>query len=171
VYYDRAVAQDSTFAIAYKQMGMAADWHPSNEQSYLSGGYYLRKATVLNHGLSPKDSMQIAADSFSFAGEYATDPADLIRFSYRWFSTLGEAARRYPKDPDVWYRLGDARFHGEPPFGGPPAQVLEAFDHAIALDPGFAPAYEHTVQLAIRLNRPDLARKYADAYLRLDSSD
>jgi hypothetical protein len=132
---------------------------------------YFRKAIVLNHGLSPKDSMQIAADSFWIAAHDAIDPADLIRFSYRWLSTLEEAARRYPQDPDVWYRLGDARFHGEAPFGGPPAQVLEAFDHAIALDSGFAPAYEHTVQLAIRLNRPDLARKYAGAYLRLDPSD
>jgi serine/threonine-protein kinase len=171
VYYDRAITQDSTFAIAFKRMGMAADWHPSNDQSYLAGVEYFRKAIVLNHGLSPKDSMQIAADSLWIAGNDATDPADLIRFSYRWFSTLEEAARRYPKDPEVWYRLGDARFHSEPPFGGPPAPVLEAFDHAIALDSGFAPAYEHTVQLALRLNRPDLARKYAAAYLRLDPSD
>jgi DNA-binding SARP family transcriptional activator len=168
VYYDRAVTQDSTFAIAYKQMGMAADWHPTNAQSYLRGGEYLRKATVLNHGLSPKDSMQIAADSFSFAGEYATEPADLIRFSYRWFSTLEEATHRYPEDPEVVYRFGDALYHSEPPLGQTPAQALEAFEHAIALDPGFAPAYEHTVELAIRLHSPVLARKYAAAYLRLD---
>ena len=57
------------------------------------------------------------------------------------------------------------------PLGGVPGPALEAFDRAIALDPGFAPAYEHTVNLAIRLNRPDLARKYADAYLRLDPTD
>ena len=171
VYYDRAVTQDSTFAIAFKQMGMAVDWHPANEQSYLRGVDYFRKAVVLNRGLSPKDSMQIAADSFSIAGEDATDPADLIRFRYRWFSTLEDAAHRYPEDPEVWYRLGDARFHSDPPFGGPPAPALAAFDHAIALDSGFAPAYQHTVQLAIRLNRSDLARKYAAAYLRLDPTD
>jgi len=171
VYYDRAVAQDSTFAIAFKQMAMAADWHPANEQSYLRGYEYLRKAVVLNRGLSPKDSMQIAADSFDIAANDATDPADLIRFSYRWFSTLEDAAHRYPEDPEVWYRLGDARFHSDPPFGGPPGPALEAFDRAIALDSGFAPAYEHTVGLAILLNRPDLARKYAAAYLRLDPTD
>jgi serine/threonine-protein kinase len=171
VYYDQAITQDTTFAIAFKQMGMAVDWHPSNEQSYLPGVDYLRKAVLLNHGLSPKDSMQIAADSFWIAAEDAIEPADLIRFSYRWFSTLEEAARRYPSDPEVWYQLGDQRFHADPPFGGTPAQALEAFDHAIAIDPGFAPAYEHTVELAIRLNRPDLARQYADAYLRLDPND
>jgi serine/threonine-protein kinase len=171
VYYHQAITQDSTFAIAFKQMGMAVDWHPSNEQSYLPGVEYFRKAVVLNHGLPPKDSMQIAADSFSIAADDATEAADVIRYSYRWFSTLEEAARRYPKDPEVWYQLGDQRFHAGPPFGGPPGQALEAFDQAIAIDSGFAPGYEHTVELAIRLNRPDLARKYADAYLRLDPSD
>ena len=59
---------------------------------------------MLNHGLSPKDSMLIAADSFDIAADDATDPADLIRFSYRNLSTLEEAARRYPDDPEVWTR-------------------------------------------------------------------
>jgi serine/threonine-protein kinase len=171
VYYDRAVAQDSTFGIAFEQMGMALGWHPSNEQSYLRGIEYFRKAVVLNRGLSPKDSMQIAADSFDIASGDATDPADLIRYSYRWLATLEEAARRYPEDPEVWYQLGEARLHSEPPLGGTPAQTLEAFDSAIALDSGFAPAYEHTVELAIRLHRPDLARKYVVAHLRLDPTD
>jgi tetratricopeptide (TPR) repeat protein len=71
----------------------------------------------------------------------------------------------------MWLELGEARYHTAPPLGGVPAPALAAFDHAIALDPGFAPAYEHTVHLAIRLNRPDLARKYAAAYLRLDPTD
>ena len=171
VYYDRAFNQDSTFAVAFKQMGMAVDWHPANEQSYQRGIEYFRKAVVLNHRLAPKDSMQIAADSFDIAAQDAIDPADLVRFSYRWYATLEDAAHRYPEDPEVWYRLGDARFHSDPPWGGPPAPALEAFDRAIALDSGFAPAYEHTVTLAIQLNRPDLARRYAAAYLRLDPTD
>ena len=126
---------------------------------------------TLNHGLPARDSLLITADSLDIAAGDATDPADLIRFSYRWFSTLEEATHRYPEDPEVAYRFGDALYHSEPPLGGTPAQALEVFDHAITLDPGFAPAYEHTVELAIRLHRPDLARKYAAAYLRLDPTD
>jgi tetratricopeptide (TPR) repeat protein len=95
----------------------------------------------------------------------------VLRFGYRWFSTFEEAANRYPEDPEVAYRFGDALYHSEPPLGGTPAQALEVFDHAITLDPGFAPGYEHTVELAIRLLRPDLARKYAAGYLRLDPTD
>jgi eukaryotic-like serine/threonine-protein kinase len=171
VYYDRAIAQDSTFAIAFRRMNYVLGWHPASSHAYLPMEEYSRKSVRLNHRLSPKDSMLVAADSFRIAADDATDPADLVRFRYRALATLEEAARRYPGDPEVWLALGEARFHDRPPLGGVPAPALEAFDHAIALDPGFAPAYEHTLHLAIRLNRSDLARKYADAYLRLDPSD
>jgi tetratricopeptide (TPR) repeat protein len=171
VYYDQAIAQDSTFAIAYRHMRVALDWHPPSSHTYRPTEEYHRKSVSLNHGLSPKDSLLIAADSFSVAAGDATDPAELIRFSYRKLSSLEEAVRRYPGDPEVWYEFGDARFHDGPPLGGVPGPALDAFDQAIALDPGFAPAYEHTVELALRLNRPDLARKYAAAYLRLDPTD
>jgi serine/threonine-protein kinase len=171
VYYDQAIAQDSTFAIAFRRMATVVWWDPPSAQAYRTGVEYHRKSVRLNRGLSPKDSMLIAADSFGIAAEEATDPADLIRFSYRALSTLEETARRYPDDPEVWYELGDAQYHNNPPLGGVPAAALEALDHAIALDPGFGPAYEHTVHLAIRLNDVALARKYAAAYLRLDPTD
>ncbi|HET9706951.1 MAG TPA: BTAD domain-containing putative transcriptional regulator, partial [Gemmatimonadales bacterium] len=171
VYYDQAIAHDSTFAIAYRHMRVVLDWHPSSSPTYRPTQEYLRKSLSLNHGLSPKDSMLIAADSFETAANEATDPANLIRFRYRKRSILEEAGRRYPGDPEVWYEVGDQQFHDPPPLGGVPAPALEAFDRAIALDPGFAPAYEHTVELALRLNRPDLARTYAAAYLRLDPTD
>jgi hypothetical protein len=134
-------------------------------------GEYIRKSVTLNRGLSPRDSVLIAADSLWAEATEATDPANLIRSSYRTLSTLEEAARRYPSDPEVWLALGEAQWHAPAPVGAAPAPALETFDHAIALDPAFAPAYEHTVQLAILLHRPDLARKYADAYVRLDPTD
>jgi len=171
VYYDQSIAQDSTFALAFRRMATVLAWYPSSWQVYRPSQEYTRRSAMLARGLPAKDSLMIAADSFNIAADEATDPAELIRFRYRRRSTFEEAARRYPDDPEVWYELGDARFHDNPPMGGIPAPALEAFDHAIALDSGFAPAYEHTVTLAIRLNRPDLARKYAAAYLRLDPTD
>ena len=171
VYYDRALTQDSTFALAFHGMATVLGWSPASSHSYRSLEEYNRRSVTLNHGLSARDSLLINADSLDIAAVDATDPADLIRFSYRWFSTFEEATHRYPEDPEVVYRFGDAVFHSEPPLGGTPAQALEVFDHVINLDPGFAPGYEHTVELSIRLHRPDLARKYAAGYLRLDPTD
>ncbi len=171
VYYDQAIAQDSTFTIAFRQMGRVLGWHPPSSDAYRPGEEYSRRSVTLNRGLPPRDSLLIAADSLSNVSDEATDPADLIRFRYREVSTREEAVRRYPGDPEIWYELGDVRYHAPPPLGGVPGPALEAFDRAIALDPGFAPAYEHTVELAIRLNRPGLAPKYAAAYLRLDPTD
>ncbi|HEX5575490.1 MAG TPA: hypothetical protein VFX42_06410, partial [Gemmatimonadales bacterium] len=171
VYYNQAIAQDSTLAIAFRKMGLALSWYPATSDAYRPAEEYRRRSVTLGRGLPPRDSLLIAADSFDIAIEDATNPADLIRFNYRTLSIMEEAVRRYPGDPEMWLGLGEARVHSPPPLGGAPAPALEAFDRAIALDSGFAPAYEHTIELAIRLNRPDLARKYAAAYLRLDPSD
>ena len=44
---------------------------------------------------------------------------------------------------------------------------FDAFAKAIEPDPAFAPAYEHIVNLALQLREAEVARKYAEAYLRL----
>ncbi|MGH2610939.1 MAG: hypothetical protein ACRDHF_17800, partial [Tepidiformaceae bacterium] len=87
----------------------------------------------------------------------------------RLFVTLDEAARRFPGDPEVWLAVGEARFHqGQPfqPFTTPP-EILQAFDRAIALDSGFAPAYEHVFHLATQTGHRELPRRYARAFLSL----
>ena len=45
--------------------------------------------------------MLIAADSAAFAAGTATDPAELVRLSFRAHRTLEEAVRRYPDHPEV----------------------------------------------------------------------
>jgi serine/threonine-protein kinase len=82
-------------------------------------------------------------------------------------AVLEDAARRYPIDPEIWYMLGEHRFHGR--FGDPAA--LGAFERAVELDPGFAPAYEHLVYLEMQRGRPAAALRYAQAYAALDPTD
>src|SRR5439155_1373063 len=48
-------------------------------------------------------------------------------------------------------------------------QTIEAFNRAMALDPAFAPAYFHPVQLALDRNDTAAAQRYVDGYLRLTS--
>jgi serine/threonine-protein kinase len=170
-YYDRAIALDSTFALALHRMAVAAGWQRAGFDS-LSRALNLR-AGALNRGLAPRDSLLVAADSLSavlFTGE-----ADSLWYAHarRLFATLTEATRRYPDDPEVWYALGDARFHfGHAPEVGASRQAtLDAFDRAIALDSAFGPSYIHPVDLGLNLGGATLAQRYIRPYLALDPKD
>ena len=145
-------------------MKLVLYWHPPTAGAYLPGEEYARRSTLYNHGLSPRESLLIVSDSFRFAAGAATDPKAYVGFRFRSLAALEEAVRRYPGDPEAWYVLGETRMH---PIGTPPATTFETFSRTIALDSGFAPAYEHMPDLAIQLGRPDLARHYAATYLSL----
>jgi tetratricopeptide (TPR) repeat protein len=91
----------------------------------------------------------------------------------RLFETVNDAASRYPDDPEVWFAVGEARFHLG--YGSPAniteRQALEAFDKAIALDSAFAPAYVHGVELGFTLDGAEAGRRYARLYLRLNPTE
>jgi tetratricopeptide (TPR) repeat protein len=165
--YDQAIAADSTFALALRRMNAVLSWHPPTAGAYLPGEEYARRSTLYNHGLSPRESLLIASDSFFFAAGAATDPNAYVGFSFRSLAALKEAVRRYPGDPEAWYTLGEKRMHAPFPIGTPPATTFETFSRSIALDSGFAPAYEHMADLAVQLGHPELARHYAAAYRSL----
>jgi tetratricopeptide (TPR) repeat protein len=85
-------------------------------------------------------------------------------------AVLEDGTQRYPRDPEIWYTLGEHRYHVGPPLGDD-AAALDAFERAIELDSGFAPAYEHVVRLEMKQGRADLAQRYAQAYPAADSTD
>jgi serine/threonine-protein kinase len=167
--YDQAIAADSTFALAMSRVKWVLYWHPPTAGAYRPAEEYARRSTLYNHGLSPRESLLIVADSFLLAAEAAPDPNAYVSFSFRSVGALEEAVRRYPEDPEAWYVLGEARMHSPLPIATPPATTFETFSRSIALDSGFAPAYEHMANLAIRLGRPELARRFAATYLNLYS--
>ena len=165
VYHQRAIGLDSGFALAWSHAGMAAGWQHSAQDS-LSLTYKLR-AGALNHGLAPRDSLIVQAESIA-AVVYA-GPAQT---SGRWWTygrqlveKLDDAVRRYPNDPELWYMLGDARFHAGPLARLSPRASLEAFDRAIALDSAFTPSYVHAVPLGLEYGGTAAGRRYANAFL------
>jgi serine/threonine-protein kinase len=164
--YDQAIAADSTFALALGRMNRVLSWHPPTAGAYLPGEEYSRRSTLYNHGLSPRESLLIVADSFGVAAAGSTGP-NAYADNFRSLAALEEAVRRYPGDPEAWYVLGETRMHAPFPLHPPPVTVLETFTRSIALDSAFAPAYEHMPDLAIQLGHPELARKVARAYLSL----
>jgi len=160
--YEEAVEDDSDFALALRRLGLVRGWRGQNGQPL---GL---RAGRSNHGLALRDSLLIVADSLEAASD---DPLDSAYWSHRVrkFSTLEEASRRYPDDPEVWYALGEARFHLGYAVGSTAPQTLDAFDRAIALDSAFAPAYVHPVQLALDRNDTAAAKRYIRGYVSLTS--
>jgi len=83
-------------------------------------------------------------------------------------ATMQAAVERYPHDPEAWYLLGDMRYHSDRSITD--REALNYFDHAIAADSDFAPAYIHAIELSYRYGA-ETGRRYADAYLRRDPRD
>ncbi len=170
-YYQRAIELDSTFTLALRRVGVALGWQRAGGDSLSRA--YSRRAGALNRGLSPRDSLLVAADSLNAV--LYTGPRDTAWFGHarRLFATVDQATRRYPEDPEGWYALGEARYHFgfAPGFGASRRQALEAFDRAIALDSTFGPTYIHQVDLALNLDGPAAAQRYIGAYLALDPKD
>jgi serine/threonine-protein kinase len=169
VYYERAIALDSTFSPALRRASTALGWLRTGHDS-LANSYSLR-AGIHNHGLPIRDSLVIAFDSLFAslldAGILATRadsswPARLERL----FAMAERLTNRYPTDPEVWNSLGEAGNHLGAFAGRPYQEQVASFDRAIALDSAFAPSYIHLIEYAGRFGKPAM-RKYLDPYLEL----
>jgi tetratricopeptide (TPR) repeat protein len=170
--YDRATALDSTFALAYQRMGWILGWGPVGAEAYQPGDEYGRRASAMNHGLAPRDSLLIVVHAlqgsvFDAVNSDAENP-DYFANKRRLFATFVEAQRQYPGDPEFWYALGETRWHARDPAVATDDEALDAFDHAVALDSSFTPAYLHIpgIAIAVDLGDPTRARRYLAAYLR-----
>ncbi len=165
--YDRAIALDSSFALAYWRMAHILWWDPKTSKDYKPSGEYALRAGELNRGLAPRDSLLIRAGWLMAALDPVEDTS-FFEHDRQLSETLNEAARQYPGDPEVWYLLGEYRFHSANP---PAAEVLRLFDRAIQLDSTFGPAYEHTLGLAFQVGGAELEKLYSRKYLELGSTD
>ena len=170
-YYERAIEADSSFALAYRHAGLVVGWRRSTNDSISRA--YLRAAGRFNHGLPPRDSLLISADSLrSTLTAFETDTG-YFGSVRRLFQTLRVARDSFPTDPEVWYALGDAYWH----YGdGPALSVAEdtiraAFDHSIMLDSGFTPAYIHAIEIGLTQEGAKGGLRYANRYLALDPTD
>jgi eukaryotic-like serine/threonine-protein kinase len=168
VSYEQAIALDSTFPLALWRSSMVLGWQRSAFDS-VSLARALR-AGALNHGLAPRDSLLVTADSI-LSALYGTVPRVSWRAVRRIHDLALDLTRRYPDDYEAWYVLGEARFHWGSPVGSSPREALETFDRAIRSDSSFAPAYIHAVELALWLDGPQAGHRYAAGYLALEPTD
>ena len=120
--FQRAVTEDSTFALAYYRLGVAAGW---GERPGISGPA-TERALALGGRLDDRDRRLLSA----FAA-FQRGAADEAEQQYR--ATL----RDYPDDLEAEFQLADLFYHYNSPRGRPMAEAKEPFDHVLALDPGF----------------------------------
>jgi serine/threonine-protein kinase len=166
--YARAISIDTGFALALRRAGQVTAWH-TNESDSGTRALALRAGARI-HSLAPRDSLLITADSLSSALQGGDPNSMNWRLARRLFVTVNAAATRYPDDPEVWYVVGEARFHygyGSI-FDVSEESVRDAFKRSIALDSAFSPAYIHLVELGYTLGGSSEGRAAAREYLAHD---
>ena len=157
VYAQRAVAIDSNFTLALRRIPLTQWWNWTDTTATM----YELRAGARNHGLAPRESLLVTADSLWGALDEGDASGWPLR--QRLFRTLDEAVRRYSDDPEVWYLWGNMAYKNYSPVGIPANQILRAYQRAIGLDSAFGPAYEPAVELALRVEDTELARRYVGA--------
>ncbi|MGK7312683.1 MAG: tetratricopeptide repeat protein [Candidatus Longimicrobiales bacterium M2_2A_002] len=131
--YERAVALDPEFALAYYRLGTARGWLalPTAFDARL-------QAYEHRDRLPEREALLVEAEYRSRAGALPSGVA-----------LLREGVRRFPDDPEIWYQLGDIYIHYGPQLLVSPMEAGAALERAVELDPGFAPYGIHLVELTM----------------------
>jgi TolB-like protein len=158
--FNQALQHDSTFALAGLGVGLAGGWVSGAERTR-ERGYAI--AWQHRDRLSERDRALLIA-SVGPAYPRAPTVIQLIEATERALTTSSDRA-------ELWYGLGDLRFHYGRVVGIDDwqQQAEGAFRRSLQLDPHFAPALHHLVALYAATGRATELRETADTYLRRDS--
>jgi DNA-binding SARP family transcriptional activator/TolB-like protein len=147
----RAVAMDSSFALAHYRLSTAAQWTdgalvgPAAERALRHGGR-----------LSERDRRLVEAWYSYVAG----DPLQGERL-YR------AALAEYPDDVESWLQLGETLFHWGPSVGRAAAEAREAFERVVFYEPANAGALIHLARIAGDEDRMEALDSLANRALAL----
>jgi serine/threonine protein kinase/tetratricopeptide (TPR) repeat protein len=152
--YDRAVAADSTFALAYYRKSIAADW---------------------------TDAADIRASvdrAFALADKLPQPERDLVTaLRLRRHGNSAEAERiyrtilhQYPDEVEALVQLAEVLFHENPRVGRQMIEAAEPFQHAADLEPNNLIAQIHLARIYAMTDNVDALVKIAD-HLKLIAPD
>jgi tetratricopeptide (TPR) repeat protein len=131
--FQAAIAADSTFALAWYQLGVAADWLLVADLAREATRQALRYADRLSERdrllLEARGSVVIDADATAAEGRYRT--------------ILG----RYPADVEAWSQLGELLLHWGPRLGQPLEAAREPWTRLLELEPDRADALVHLARI------------------------
>ena len=134
--FARAIAADSTFALAYYKRSIGQGWRTETRDSTKRA---LAQQAVTHAARLPERERQLISAYAAFA-EQQYEPAK------EQYSAL---VARDSADAEAWYGLADAAYHS-----GDYATSLRAFQKALALDPTLHLAYAHEVDLFVSAAEP-----------------
>ena len=120
--YQRALAEDSTFALAYYRLAVAAGW---SERHALSTEAVTR-GLALSERLTERDRRLVTA--------YAAFRSGAVNDAERQYRSVLED---FPDDLEAQFQLGDLLFQYNPLRGRPRGEARALLDEVLAHDPGF----------------------------------
>ena len=177
--FERAIALDSTFALAYHRLAAIRQWRDPNDFPDSAAYDLMRRTSRFASGLGPRERLLARIDSLSaeafFAWRRGLQDArnynDEQTVGERLIAAIGDGLLRYRHDPELLFLLAEARsrydrdlLEGEID----DREILGLYDHAIQMDSSFAPAYVTPIALAAYLDGAASARRYIHAYLALE---
>ena len=120
--YQRALAEDTTFALAYYRLAVAAGW---SERHTLSSEAVTR-GLALSDRLTERDRRLVTA--------FAAFRSGAVNDAERQYRSILDD---FPDDLEAQFQLGDLLFQYNPLRGRPRAEARALLDQVLAHDPGF----------------------------------
>ena len=151
--YERAIEEDSIFALALYRISDAYGWLESVNSE--RAAELSQRAVAAVDRLTPRNAVIVGASDALYTGDLSQ------------VEPLKAAVTKYPDDPEAWFMLAETYLHLGEATGGTGEDVQHALERATELDPGFAPYYQHVADVAIWLHDREAAQAAIATYQRL----
>jgi serine/threonine-protein kinase len=154
--FEEAVAQDSTFALAWYRLANTLGWKGAYQGAQARNAS--ARAVEYSDSLPARlRSLLYASDLFNRADNAAIDSAAAY-------------TRAHPDDADGWYLLGEAQYHARSFQPRSPQELRAPFDRVIELDSSLTQAAIHPLELAITARDTGLIRRYETVFRAADAT-
>jgi len=150
--FERAIASDTLFALAYYRKSIAAEWLTRTEVMVEAA----EKALHYADRLSEHDKRFLEGFNAWRRGHHQA-----AEEAYR--SILGT----YPDDVEAWSQLGEVLFHSNPLHGRAQAESGNSFRRVLSYEPEDGASLVHLARTAAAEERLDELDSLAGAFLRL----
>jgi tetratricopeptide (TPR) repeat protein len=133
--FERAVAADTTFAIALIRLSEGYGW--LEDQSSDRMQEYGERAMAYADRLPPR--YRFIMDAWYALNQGTADGLPILE----------QAVQKYPDDPEAWFLLAETYIHVSGATLATPEDIEEALSRAVDLDPNFTPYLLHVAEHAV----------------------